>query len=45
MRPSSGLVADGYLNLLNGVRVAGDPASRGMGVLVVLNDTILAPET
>ncbi len=40
MRPSSGLSADGYLNLLNGVRVAGDPASRGMGVLVVLNDTI-----
>jgi L-asparaginase len=42
MRPSSGLSADGYLNLLNGVRVAGDPASRGMGVLVVLNDTILS---
>ena len=41
MRPSSGLSADGYLNLLNGVRVAGDPRSRGMGVLVVLNDTIL----
>jgi L-asparaginase len=40
MRPSSGLSADGYLNLLNGVRVAGDPGSRGMGVLVVLNDTI-----
>ncbi len=42
MRPSSGLSADGYLNLLNGVRVAGDPAARGMGVLVVLNDTILS---
>ncbi|MGZ9275483.1 MAG: asparaginase [Candidatus Limnocylindrales bacterium] len=42
MRPSSGLSADGYLNLLNGVRVAGDPGSRGMGVLVVLNDTILS---
>ncbi|MEZ0241381.1 MAG: asparaginase [Chloroflexota bacterium] len=40
MRPSSALSADGYLNLLNGVRVAGDPASVGMGVLVVLNDTI-----
>lgn len=40
MRPSSGLSADGELNLLNGVRVAGDPASWGMGVLVVLNDTI-----
>ena len=40
MRPSSAISADGYLNLLNGVRVAGDPASVGMGVLVVLNDTI-----
>jgi L-asparaginase len=40
MRPSSAISADGYLNLLNGVRVAGDLASRGMGVLVVLNDTI-----
>lgn len=40
MRPSSGLSADGYLNLLNGVRVAGDPAAAGIGVLVVLNDTI-----
>jgi L-asparaginase len=40
MRPSSAIAADGYLNLLNAVRVAGDPASNGMGVLVVLNDTI-----
>jgi L-asparaginase len=40
MRPSSGLSADGYLNVLNAVRVAGDPQSRGKGVLVVLNDTI-----
>jgi L-asparaginase len=40
MRPSSGLGADGYLNLLNAVRVAADPASAGNGVLVVLNDTI-----
>jgi L-asparaginase len=40
MRPSSGLSADGYLNVLNAVRVAGDAGSRGMGVLVVLNDTI-----
>lgn len=40
MRPSSGLSADGYLNLLNAVRVAGDPAAAGLGVLVVLNDTI-----
>ncbi len=40
MRPSSGLGADGYLNLLNAVRVAADPLSAGSGVLVVLNDTI-----
>jgi L-asparaginase len=40
MRPSSAISADGYLNLLNGVRVAADPASAGLGVLVVLNDTI-----
>jgi L-asparaginase len=40
MRPASGLGADGYLNLLNAVRVAADPASAGKGVLVVLNDTI-----
>jgi L-asparaginase len=40
MRPASGLSADGPLNLLNAVRVAADPTSRGRGVLVVLNDTI-----
>jgi L-asparaginase len=40
MRPSSALGADGGLNLLNGVRVAGSPDARGMGVLVVLNDEI-----
>lgn len=42
MRPSSALGADGGLNLLNGVRVAASPASKGMGVLVVLNDEINA---
>jgi len=40
MRPSSAISADGYLNLLNAVRVAGDPNSRGRGVLLVMNDTI-----
>lgn len=40
MRPASGLSTDGDLNLLNAIRVATSPASRGMGVLVVLNDTI-----
>ncbi len=42
MRPSSALGADGGANLLNGVRVAGSPEARGMGVLVVLNDEINA---
>jgi L-asparaginase len=40
MRPSSGLSADGYLNVLNAVRVAADTSSRGRGCLVVMNDTI-----
>lgn len=42
MRPSSAISADGYLNLLNAVRVAADPASRGRGALLVMNDTIFA---
>jgi L-asparaginase len=42
MRPSSAISADGYLNLVNAVRVAADPASAGRGCLVVLNDTILS---
>jgi L-asparaginase len=40
MRPSSAISADGYLNVVNAVRVAADPASRGQGCLVVMNDTI-----
>jgi L-asparaginase len=40
MRPASALGADGYLNLVNAVRVAGDADSRGRGCLVVMNDTI-----
>ncbi len=42
MRPSSGISADGDLNLLNAIRVAAQPASGGRGVLVLLNDTIHA---
>lgn len=41
-RPSSALSTDAGLNLVNAVRVAADPASRGLGVLVVLNDEIQA---
>lgn len=40
MRPSSAISADGYLNVVNAVRVAADPNSRGRGCLVVMNDTI-----
>jgi L-asparaginase len=40
MRPSSAISADGYLNLVNAVRVAADPQSKGRGCLVVMNDTI-----
>ena len=40
MRPSSGIGHEGELNLLNAVRVAVDPASVGIGTVVVLDDTI-----
>ena len=42
MRPSTGLGGDGALNFLNAVRTAASADSRGLGVLVVLNDTIFA---
>jgi L-asparaginase len=41
-RPFSTLSSDAPLNLLNAVRVAADPASRGKGTLVMLNDEINA---
>jgi L-asparaginase len=42
MRNSSETTWDGPLNLLAAVRVALAPASRGQGVMVVMNDTALA---
>ncbi len=42
LRPATALSADGPLNLVNAVRTAAAPASRGKGVLVVLNDEINA---
>ncbi len=42
MRPPSGLGTDAFLNLLRAVAVAAAPTSRGRGVLVVLNEVILA---
>lgn len=41
MRPATSLSADGPLNLFNAVVVAGNPASKGRGVLVVMNGSIL----
>ncbi|MBY4947746.1 asparaginase [Cupriavidus respiraculi] len=40
MRPGTALGADGALNLYDAVLVASNPASRGKGTLVVLNDEI-----
>lgn len=41
-RPPTGMSTDAHLNLLNAVRVAAAPVSRGLGVLVLLNDEIQA---
>jgi L-asparaginase len=41
-RPSSALSSDAGMNLVNAIRVAACPESRGMGVLVLLNDEIHA---
>ena len=41
MRPSTGISADGPLNLLNAVVVASDKKSEGRGVMVAMNDVVL----
>ena len=41
-RPITAYGADGPMNLVNSVRVAGSPEARGKGVLVVTNDEINA---
>ncbi len=41
-RPASALSTDAGMNLVNAVRTAAAPASRGLGVLVLLNDEIHA---
>ncbi len=39
-RPATAISADGPLNLINAIRVAGAPEARGMGTMLVLNDQI-----
>jgi L-asparaginase len=40
MRPSSAISADGYLNLVNAIKVAGHSSAKGRGCMLVMNDTI-----
>ncbi len=40
MRPATAISADGPMNLLEAVKVAADPDSKGRGVMVVMNDRI-----
>jgi L-asparaginase len=40
MRPASAISADGYLNVVNAIKVAAEPRSKGSGCLLVMNDTI-----
>ena len=41
-RPATGISPDGPINLLSAVRTAGSPRSRGMGVMVVMDDRIIS---
>ena len=40
MRPATAISADGPINLLNAVKLAADPQSKGRGVLIAMNDMI-----
>ncbi len=42
MRPADAVGADGMRNFANAVRVAGDPAAAGRGVMLVMGDAVLA---
>jgi L-asparaginase len=42
MRPADAVGSDGMRNLANAVRVAGDPAAAGRGVLVVMSDQVFS---
>jgi L-asparaginase len=42
MRPADAVGADGMRNFANAVKVAGDPAARGRGVMLVMGDAVLA---
>ena len=44
MRPATAISADGPVNLLNAVSLAGCPEAAGYGVMIALNDQILFPE-
>lgn len=42
MRPADAVGADGLRNFANAVKVAGDPAAAGRGVMLVMGDAVLA---
>ena len=40
MRPATAISADGPVNLLNAIRLAGNPLAKNKGVLIAMNDEI-----
>jgi L-asparaginase len=44
MRPATALGADGPMNLYAAARVALDPAARGAGAMVLMNDQVFGPD-